>query len=78
MQDYTRGSLTSWGYDQVSADPNTGGGGLMYKLLMTAYPGSYVHNSVYAIFPFTVPIETQKILQDLDSQEDYDFHPPSH
>lgn len=48
----------------------------MYKLLTRAYPGFYVNNSVYAIFPFTVPLETHKILQDMEGQEDYDFHPP--
>lgn len=76
MQDYIPGSLTYWGYQQASADPNIAGGGVMYKLLTRAYPGFYVNNSVYAIFPFTVPLETHKILQDMEGQEDYDFHPP--
>ncbi|KAF6222366.1 hypothetical protein HO133_001452 [Letharia lupina] len=75
--DYTPGSLTHWGYKQASADPQVAGGGVIYKLLMRAYPGFYVDNSVYAMFPFTIPSETRKILQTLGKDDDYDFSPPS-
>ena len=78
VQDYTPGSLTNWGYKQASADPNVAGGGVFYKLLMRAYPGFYVDNSVYAMFPFTIPSENRVILQALGNHnEDYDFGPPS-
>ena len=50
---------------------------MIYKLLMRAYPGFYRENSVYAMFPFTIPGETRKILQDLDKEQDHDFSPPS-
>lgn len=77
MQDYTHGSLTNWGYKQASADPHVARGGVIYKLLMRAYPGFYVDNSVYALFPFTIPSETRKILQTLGNEQEYDFSPPS-
>ena len=44
---------------------------------MRAYPGFYVANSVYAMFPFTVPKATQEILQKLGTAQDHDFSPPS-
>lgn len=76
IQDYTAGSLTNWGHKQASADPHVAGGGVMYKLLMRAYPGFYVATSVYAMFPFTIPSETHKRLEDIDKLKDYDFSPP--
>lgn len=75
--DYTPNSLTKWGHKQASADPHLAGGGMIYKLLMRAYPDFYVENSVYAMFPFTVPSETRKILQTLGKEQDHDFNPPS-
>ena len=76
-QDYTANSLTNWGYKQASANPHVAGGGVIHKLLMRAYPGFYVANSVYAMFPFTVPSETRKILGVLEKANDYDFMQPS-
>lgn len=78
MQDYTSGSLTNWGHKQISSDPYVAGGGLIYKLLMRAYPGFYSANSVYAMFPFTIPCETRRILQNLGKlPEDYGFNTQS-
>ena len=48
----------------------------MYKLLMKAFPGVYRPNSVYALFPFTVPQENRRILQRLGEDELYDFEKP--
>ena len=48
----------------------------MYKLLMKAFPGVYRPNSVYALFPFTVPQENRRILQTLGEDECYDFEKP--
>lgn len=78
MQNYTFGSLTNWGHKQISSDPYVAGGGMIYKLLMRAYPGFYSTNSVYAMFPFTIPCETCRILQTLGRlPEDYDFNTQS-
>ena len=48
----------------------------MYKLLTKAFPGVYRQNSVYALFPFTVPQENRRILQALGEDEYYDFEKP--
>ena len=75
--DYSPANLTSWGFHQVSSDPQVAAGGVIYKLLMRALPGFYRSNSVYAMFPFTVPEENRKILQSLGKDKDYDFSTPS-
>lgn len=74
--DYSPATLTNWGYNVVSANNNIAGGGVLYKLLMNAFPGYYRSNSVYAMFPLTVPDETRKILQTLGKEKDYDFSKP--
>lgn len=48
----------------------------MYKLLMRAFPGFYRNNSVYAMFPFTVPEETRKVLKSIGQEQHYDFARP--
>ncbi|EXL67218.1 oxidoreductase [Fusarium oxysporum f. sp. conglutinans race 2 54008] len=47
--DYSPSNLTSFGYTEVSSDFDVAGGGMMYKLLMRAFPGWYRANSVYAL-----------------------------
>ena len=75
--DYSPANLTSWGFNEVSANPKIAQGGVMFKLLMRALPGFYRSNSMYAMYPFTVPSENRKILRDLGVESDYDFTPPS-
>lgn len=58
-------NLTNWGCAFIAGNPEVAGGGVVYKLLMNAFPGYYRGNSVYAIFPLTVPDETRKILSSL-------------
>ncbi|KAL1639238.1 hypothetical protein SLS58_008080 [Diplodia intermedia] len=48
-------SLTSFGFKEASSDTDVAGGGVMYKLLMRAFPGFYRANSVYALYPFNTP-----------------------
>lgn len=75
--DYTPAHLTSWGFHQVAPNPQIAAGGVMYKLLMRAFPSYYRSNSVYAMFPFTVPEENRKILHMLGKETDYDYSRPS-
>jgi predicted lipid-binding transport protein (Tim44 family) len=49
----------------------------MYRLLMRAFPGWYEYNSVYALFPFTIPSENRKILVSRGVESQYSFKPPS-
>ena len=48
----------------------------MYKLLMKAFPGVYRPDSVYALFPFTIPQENRRILQTLGEDGIYNFEKP--
>jgi hypothetical protein len=44
---------------------------------MRAFPGWYECNSVYALFPLTIPSENKKIFTDLGLASSYSFKPPS-
>ncbi|KUI64277.1 Psi-producing oxygenase A [Cytospora mali] len=53
--EYGPQSLTSFGFKEASSDNDVAAGGVMYKLLMRAFPGWYRANSVYALYPFSTP-----------------------
>lgn len=76
--DFTPASLTNWGFNQIKPDPEVAQGGCIYNLLMRALPNWYRGNSVYALYPFTVPKENRKILEKLEKFELYDFKRPSY
>ncbi|EKG17339.1 Cytochrome P450 [Macrophomina phaseolina MS6] len=59
--EYGPQSLTSFGFKEVSSDYDVAGGGVMYKLLMRAFPGWYRANSVYALYPFSTPERTREV-----------------
>jgi hypothetical protein len=44
---------------------------------MNAYPGWYRGDSVYTLFPLTIPSENLKIAEDLGRKSDYTYDPPS-
>lgn len=76
--DYTPANLTNWGWSQVKSDPTVAQGGCFYILLMRALPFYYRGNSVYAMYPLTVPDENKKILKKLGVAHDYNFDRPSY
>ncbi len=76
--DFTPANLTNWGFNQVKSDPEVAQGGCFYNLLMRALPNYYRGNSVYAMFPFTVPSENRKILEKLEKADQYSFARPSY
>ena len=75
--DYSPSTLTNWGYNQVNTDPDVAQGHCFYNLIMRALPNYYRGNSVYAMFPFTVPEENRLIQAKLDREDDYDYDRPS-
>jgi hypothetical protein len=52
-------------------------GGVLYRLLMRAFPGWYEYNSVYALYPFTIPKENRNILTTRGVVSQYSFNPPT-
>lgn len=76
--DYTPANLTNWGWSTVKSDPSVAQGGCFYTLLMRALPFYYRGNSVYAMFPLTVPSENKKILTKLGVDKDYNFDRPTY
>jgi hypothetical protein len=76
--DYSPANLTNWGWSQVKSDTDVAGGGVIYNLFMRALPFWYRGNSVYAMYPFTIPDENKMILGSLGTYEEYDFERPSY
>ena len=74
--DYTPANLTNWGFNQVKSDPEVAQGGCFYNLLMRALPNWYRGNSVYAMYPFTVPDENLLIHEKLGVDKDYNYDRP--
>lgn len=75
--DSSPANLTAFGFNEIASDPNVGGGVVIRKLLMRAFPGWYRGDSVYALFPLTVPEENRVILKGMGKEKDYSFDPPS-
>ena len=53
----------------------------MYKLLTKAFPGYYTGNSVYAMYPFTVPsgdLGQMQALEELGQGGDFDASRPAY
>ncbi|KAB2572892.1 Psi-producing oxygenase A [Lasiodiplodia theobromae] len=59
--EYGPQSLTSFGFKEAASDFDVAGGGVMYKLLMRAFPGWYRANSAYALYPFNTPERTRAV-----------------
>lgn len=57
-------------------DPDVAHGGGMYKLLMKAFPGWFEFNSVYALYPLTVPKHTVKLLTEQGIISQFTSNPP--
>ena len=49
----------------------------MYKLLMRAFPGWYKFNSIYAMFPFSIPEKTREVLEKMGTLSLYSFDKPA-
>ncbi|KAF2642870.1 fatty acid oxygenase [Massarina eburnea CBS 473.64] len=74
--DYSPVLLTAFGFKEASTDDSPSGGGVMYKLLMRAFPDWYRGNSIYASYPFTVPSEMRRINKSLNQISDYSYESP--
>ncbi|KAG0652625.1 9,12-octadecadienoate 8-hydroperoxide 8R-isomerase [Hyphodiscus hymeniophilus] len=75
--DYSPANLTNFGFNAVSSSFDVANGGVMYKLLMRAFPGWHRANSVYALFPFTTPDKNREILTKQGKASSYSYDPPS-
>ncbi|KAL4920142.1 heme peroxidase [Aspergillus aurantiobrunneus] len=76
--DYSPVNLTNFGFNIAESDFDVASGGLMYKLLMRAFPGWYTPNSVYALYPFTTPDKTQETLEKYGRASTLDFKRPTY
>ncbi|CAE6439578.1 unnamed protein product [Rhizoctonia solani] len=82
--DYTPGNLTSWGWGDIQRNPrNPSFGAYLPTLLRRTFPQHYPENSIYTLFPLTLPQVTQVNLGNLEKMNrlppgfKYDFVRPT-
>eukprot|EP01117_Protostelium_nocturnum_P004682 TRINITY_DN1696_c0_g1_i1.p1 TRINITY_DN1696_c0_g1~~TRINITY_DN1696_c0_g1_i1.p1 ORF type:complete len:1384 (+),score=481.56 TRINITY_DN1696_c0_g1_i1:436-4587(+) len=56
---YNPRDLTAWGFADCQGSPDVAQGAVFNKLLFGGLPGRYKPNSIYALYPFTVPSFTE-------------------
>ena len=73
----TAANLTTWGFQDCARDPNNGAfGAALPKLLFRHLPRHYPANSVYGLYPFSIPDVTRKNLTKLGIAGQYNFDRP--
>ncbi|KAF8454382.1 heme peroxidase [Terfezia claveryi] len=73
--DYTPANLTNWGFQEVASDLNVLNGCVFYKLFLKCFPNHFTWNSIYAMYPLTIPSENEKIMKDLGKYDLFDYSP---
>ncbi|PWN51004.1 heme peroxidase [Violaceomyces palustris] len=73
--DFSTSNLTTYGYEFATL-PQPGSHGLAGKLLFCGLPGQYTHNSIYALYPFSVPKKTIEVLAKKGILQNYDVEYP--
>lgn len=76
--DYTAAALTNWGIEEAASNPNVVHGCVSYKLFLRAFPNHFKYNSVYAMFPLTIPEENKKIHDEMGDSDEFSWDPPSY
>lgn len=71
--------MTDWGFDVIQAthpQDTLARGGKMHHLLDIGLPKVYSENSVWKLFPFTIPDEIKRIFEKQGVAGKYDFKSP--
>ena len=76
--DYTPTALTNWGFQEVASDYNVLHGCVFYKLFLKCFPNHFTWNSIYAMYPLTIPSENRKIMTNLGKLDLFDFARPKY
>jgi hypothetical protein len=74
--DSSPANLTAFGFNEIASNPDVGYGTTIYRLFQRAYPGWYRSNSVYALFPLTIPPENRSILAAKGVEAKYNYDRP--
>jgi hypothetical protein len=61
----------------VATDKSVAFGGVIYKLLIQAFPKYMTPDSVYTVFPFNIPSENKVFLGNLGLADKYTYKPPT-
>ena len=75
--DHTPANLTNWGFQEVASDFNVLHGCVFYKLFLKCFPNHFTWNSIYAMYPLTIPAENEKIMKDLGKHNLFDYSRPT-
>lgn len=76
--DYTPNNLTNWGFQRASSDQNINYGGVMYKLVLNAFPNHIQKNSIYAHYPLVNPGENEVLQTTLGHHDKYSYRKPEY
>ncbi|KAM3542308.1 hypothetical protein ARSEF1564_004756 [Beauveria bassiana] len=73
--DFTVASLTAWGMNEVTGDPKTLGGSMLYKLIQRGVPGWFPFNSIAVMQPMYTKKANMDIAKELGTLEQYSLEP---
>lgn len=74
--DFTVSNLTSWGMNEVTGDPKTLGGSMLYKLIQRGLPGWFPFNSVSVMQPMYTKTANIAIAKELGKLDQYSLDDP--
>lgn len=75
--DFTVSNLTSWGMNEVTGDPKTLGGSMLYKLIQRGLPGWFPFNSVSVMQPMYTKAANIAIAKELKTLDQYTTNDPA-
>ncbi|TWU70930.1 hypothetical protein ED733_001561 [Metarhizium rileyi] len=74
--DFTASNLTAWGMNEITGDPKTLGGSMLYKLIQRGLPGWFPFNSIAVMQPMYTKEANIKIAKELGTFDQYTLDDP--
>ncbi|KAM3502672.1 hypothetical protein MY11210_008996 [Beauveria gryllotalpidicola] len=75
--DFTAANLTAWGMNEVTGDPKTLGGSMLYRLIHRGVPGWFPFNSIAVMQPMYTKKANIEIARELGTIDQYTLDDPS-
>ena len=69
--------MTSWGMNEVTGDPKTLGGSMLYKLIQRGLPGWFPFNSISVMQPMYTKKANIAIAKNLKALDQYSLDDPT-
>lgn len=74
--DFTVSNLTAWGMNEITGDPKTLGGSMLYKLIQRGLPGWFPFNSIAVMQPMYTKKANIAIAKELGTIDQYTLDDP--